>query len=459
MHILQIIIKNTSTLDFTLPVLWKLSNMDNSIKISILYCVFDKKQILRKSQFYSGILDDVGITQYDLASFINPKFRFSIPFLRKLFSFASADKVSIKDTYVKHQNKGLVSRIGITISELVHNYGIKGMMLNFVLNIAHYIQKKWLLKLIDFNSILPILNADYILYDSRDTSNYIGRSSFYAFFEKTQTPIGLVPHAPHLRDPVSEFAPFDEKGNALPDYCQFWVPLKYGTPWLAIPDKKKNFFITGYPGMDSQWLNFLKSRNNSYVKNNKKLKVLFVIRRYLPKGESRTEQTDDFIINYEDFIEPLKALNNCLLALCSYELIIKPHPSNNYQELLKDIQSLHIKNYSISYEPIYQHIGEVDMVISLPSTVLLISAMAGIPTIIINNELQQKIHKRWSILEDMYSKMSYFLPNLESMKYVLDEIINVDHKNRYNSSDIQHLRNFYDDNATDKVIHCIDVKS
>ena len=73
LHVLQIVIKNTSTLDFSLPVLWGIRNRLPKAKISILYTFLNKDQILRGSEYMSDFCAENNINQYDLCDFLNRK--------------------------------------------------------------------------------------------------------------------------------------------------------------------------------------------------------------------------------------------------------------------------------------------------------------------------------------------------------------------------------------------------
>ena len=212
----------------------------------------------------------------------------------------------------------------------------------------------------------------------------------------------------------------------------------------------------GYPGLDSEWLEYLGSGGDKKSSKAKRegggrKKCLFIIRRYLPEGEERSPDLDPFIIDYNDFMQPLKMLSNGISRVDEeIELIVKPHPVNNYKVLAGDFEKAGIKYWSISYEPIYALIGEVDIVVSLFSTILLVPAMAGIPTIITNTRLQEHVHKEWDLLERMYTGMQFYLKDVnklpETFCSVLDMIKSGDSE-KYCKDDINHLRYYFPDGA------------
>jgi hypothetical protein len=353
---------------------------------------------------------------------------------------------------------------------LLKNHGIKLLLSSIVSNFLVYVERSVGPRIVQLEKILPALNADVFLFDNRAKTTLYGRALLYKYFDNVKKPVILIPHAPHLRDPISEFCPFDEKGNPLPDYCDFWIPLRFGTPWVQLPERKKQFSIVGYPGCDSEWLRHLLQKDPKDIAGienktiaGKKKKCLFIIRRYLPIGQRRPSSLDPFIVDYNDFSKPLKALTKAI-NICEdeIELIIKPHPSNNYYALVEDFRKTVIDNWSISYEPIYALLKEVDIVVSLFSTILLVPAIAGIPTIIVNSKLQQHVHRTWDLLREMYTGMRFYVEDVEQLPKIFCDIL-AEIKNNGNekvvSHDINHLRYYFPDGAIAHSLERINVIS
>ena len=97
MHVVQIVIKNTSTLDFTLPVLWKLRQKHPDIKISILFTSLSKAQILRQSNFMEEFCEKHQINQYDFCDFFPSRFLLLKKIVNLLFKNSYSDKLEIED--------------------------------------------------------------------------------------------------------------------------------------------------------------------------------------------------------------------------------------------------------------------------------------------------------------------------------------------------------------------------
>ena len=109
-HIVQIVIKNTSTLDFTIPLFWKIKEKYPKCKISILYCVFDKKEILRDSRFFTNFCKNYDIKEYDFSDFLKNSIIPLKSFFKAIFLKSKADKLSfyeIKENLKRFNIKAL----------------------------------------------------------------------------------------------------------------------------------------------------------------------------------------------------------------------------------------------------------------------------------------------------------------------------------------------------------------
>ena len=63
MKVLVLVIKNTATLDFVIPLLWKISREVRGASMSVLYCSLSRRKMLRRSEFYSHFLRSCGISE------------------------------------------------------------------------------------------------------------------------------------------------------------------------------------------------------------------------------------------------------------------------------------------------------------------------------------------------------------------------------------------------------------
>jgi hypothetical protein len=426
-HIVQIVIKNTSTLDFTIPLFWHIKNHHKNVRISILYCVFDRKEILRNSFFFTDFCREYDIQVYDFSDFL----KWNNPLLKSVLKSVRNDRMTFFE--IKNKLKNINIGAFVDLTKLIL-YKVKLIALR---------------RSINFSSILPKISPDVVFFDNRNDTSFVGRSEIFSYLYNYKPPTYLIPHAPHMRDPISEFCSFDERGDELPDFCYFMIPFKYGTPWIGREEKKEQFFVSGYPGLDSDWLQYC-GKIDSESQNKDAINLLFIIRRFLPEGVKRTADTDIFIIDYEEFIGPLRLIKNSILKSGkNIHLIIKPHPANNYRELESVMKLEGIKSWEISHEPMYGLLSKVNVVCSLASTVLLIPAMANIPTIIFNTKLQKQIHSEWGRLKDLYTNMHFYLNKNNKFQSVFFEIVNNIDK-EYNEKIIREL---FEDSSSKNIVN------
>ena len=445
-HILQIVIKNTSTLDYTLPIFWKLKNGYPDIKLSILYCVPNKCQILRDSQYFYRFFKLHSIKEYDFGDFIKPNFRS----LKWLYRYHHSQSPWDRE----NETRSLVSSSSIFDNIKYLYKRIKNKLINTLTSTK---------RIVSFDKILDILCPDAVLFDNRTVTDFDGREHFYRYFEINKIPVILLPHAPHYRLP-DDFCPFDEKGKALPAYCIDWIPFKHATPWVRLPHKSSQFQYIGHPLLDSDWCDNLFKNNKtteSSLKANSQLKCMLIIRKFLPKGIQRTDDTDPFIIDFEDFFPQLKSIAKALKDISKkVELIIKPHPSNNYNEVKKVFMESGIHNWRISPEPFFDLLPKIDFVISFCSTSLLFPIAWRIPTVILDSKLQRYVHRNWDKLKELYTGFQFYQSDNSGLTESLKKITQLSDKKingttLHANEDYQHLRRFFPDFSTDRAIDSI----
>lgn len=427
MNILMLVIKNTAAMDFALPLLCKIKQQNPQARVSVLYCALSRKKILRESRFYSDVLSRYGISQYDFADFLQAPYVVIKGLWRRLCSKSNWDS-SPPDQQLRRFPGG----------SLVAHY-----MTYFLSRLDNFLTHR-----VNSQHILPSLNPDIVLFDNTAATRFYGREHFYEYFSKVRKKVVLLPHAPHHAY-ATAFTPFDEQGEKLPDYCEFWMPFKFAEAWAKVPERKSQFAYVGYPGMDSEWLEQFKQDNQ--FRSERPLRCLFIIRRFLPKGRARGPGDDAFIYDYDEFSYCLNLMTRALEnAKVDIELIIKPHPSNDFQTLKDVFTESGLPNWRISPESVYANLSECDFVISLYSTVPLITAMAGIPTVLLGGRFQTMIQKE-DILKQLYSGLYFYLDDPDDLPSRLKEVIKVASERRQSGKawqkDIEHLRYFYPDGA------------
>lgn len=443
MNILMLVIKNTAALDFALPILWKIKQEHPRAQVSVLYCTLSRKKILRESRFYSKILSTCGINQYDFADFLQAPYAVLRGLWRRLCSRSNWDSLSW-DRRLRQFPAG--KQVA---------YYLQG----FISHLESFLTRK-----VNFQQILPSLNPNIVLFDNTIVT-HSGQEYFYAYFSSVKKKVILLPHAPH-HSTTTAFTPFDEAGEELPDYCEFWMPFKFDRTWERLLERKSQFAYVGYPGLDSEWLDQFKSGNHLHLTEKSRsscskesLRCLFIIRKFLSKGQTRTPDVY-LTYDYDEFSYYLNLVGTALKnAEVDIELIVKPHPSNDLQTVKDVFSGSGIPNWQITRESVYVLLPECDFVISLYSTTMLIPAMAGIPVVLLNSRIQSVVHQE-DAMKRLYTGLYFYLENPEDLPLRLKEVIGIAYEQRRTNQavwngDIEHLRYFYPDGAMHKALELL----
>ena len=432
--ILQLVIKNTSELDYSIPLLWKISKNDD-YKVFVLYCNLNKSQFLRQSSYYSNLLESWSILEYDFFDFSNFILLPLVPIFRKLLAKPYSDRSPgeiFKSIYNLPPHKWFLGIPAWLFFKTCWAFCIKKLEL-------------FLQSLIPVDRILKTINPDLILFGNRTKTDFKNREKLFSFFYQKKVPVILLPHGTHEVHPYKEFIPFDEQGESLPEFCEFWSSMKFETPWEILPEKKHLFQVVGYPGLDDEWVQFLKKQNVEKKNSNKKYNVVTVLRKYLPEGVIKPKDYDPFTLQYDEVLNFLSNVQKAVEEIKDnhFEFIFKPHPSNNFTSLKEIIKRAGIKSFKISDGPIYELLPETDLVVSIFSTVLLVPVIHNIPVITVNTPLQNYVHNRWDKLKDLYSGLTYFTENNPtSIGVAIKDIIHKPNKNTI-EHDKHHVLDFY----------------
>ena len=426
MKILIITVKNAAVLDFVLPMCWNLTHTSHNPEFSVLHCSLNKTRILRNSRFYTREFNKLKIPQYDLLDLASPTNWLILLPLRLLFRNSHDYYATQEKRYAKYP--------------LLHH------ILKKVKDCQYILETKYT-NLIDYGKILSKLEPDLILLDNTSLKDLSESKYLYKALAKYQKRVILLPHAPH-HSTTKAFTPFLPE-NPLPPFCEYWMPFKYDKTWVVLPAKKRQFFYTGYPGLDQKWLNYLK--RNPTQSRSQQLKCLLIVRKFMPKGVKR-QQDDHFAYEYQEFSSLIRMVVDLVYTTNNnIQIVVKPHPSNDRRALFTLFKELGVQNWIISNEPIYDQISVTDFVISLYSTILLVPAIVGIPTILIQSTRQEESHKD-PHMRELYTKLSYYSKDLRSFRRNAKEVIQHCTTQspvvaRKIEADKKHIRNFFPNKA------------
>ena len=294
-----------------------------------------------------------------------------------------------------------------------------------------------------------------MLFDHRTRVDFVGREHFLNYFETRRLPVVLLPHAPNNTGTTAFVPFFDQKDNLLPDYAEYWMPFRFDRIWEMVPTQRDQFRYVGYPGLDSDWLGFLDTRKRTTRRD--ALRCLFIIRRFTAPGGT----AGDNVLSYDEFVGLVGEVERAIRQVgAEVELIVKPHPSDRELHRIQEVFSRSgIERWRLTFESIYQSVQEVDLVISVYSTTLLIPAMMGKPTVLLHCSTQDALD-RWEEIRELYHGLHYYLENPEDLSVRLREVTGVLRRQSESSvppwdRDIGHLRHFYPDGAAARCLEAI----
>ena len=422
MKILQIVQTNSNTLDTTLPFLWYLKKTDPNFQITILYCVTNKKQILRKANFVNSFCLENGIQQIDLTDLINaPKWLKKS--LRFFFQINNNDSYSLKESLKNPVNFILKKKyrfIGMSLRKRIENY------------IGNHF--------VDQNRIDYYIRPEVILFDLREKSRFVSRDKLFNYLYTKELPTLLLPHSPHNINPEAGIAAFDEKGEYFPKFTKYLQPFKYSKIHEIFPEREKDFIYFNYPAYDSNWIRFNKESKTSVVK--KKTTCLLMIRSFHAKGKT-TPDGDFFRIDYETNFNLITRIRDSFNE--EVDFIIKPHPKASLPQVNELLADCELKNYKVTYDSFYELLPSVDLVIANFTTSLLLPIFYEIPTIIIEDYVLDHVAK-WDVMQKMYSGLELYCKR----EHDLGELVNYALNKYVPQSDIDFLRLYFPDHYLEK---------
>jgi len=427
--ILYFVFRNTSTLDYGLPVICELKKKYKDYDITVLYCTYNKTQIIRDAKYYNEMFNKFDITAVDYGDLISVKSNILKRLLKFIFSVSSNDVIGIKSFF-----KNPFFMFGKNIKYILHSYRKK--IENFIIN-----------KYLKMDHIIENINPNLILFDHRGKNKIFlpQEDIVYNFIERKNIKVVLIPHANHALGETDEFHPFGIGNKKFPNFCDQWIASNYAKPYLLVDKKQRNQFDEiGYPGVDSSWINSI------IRKNNNKMNILIITRRISAKGYPENAD-DDIIVNYMTFVKYVKTINSTLKEVFgnNFNLILKPHPSSSYPEILRALKDAEIENYDISYEPFYELLSFTDLVVTEFTTAIAFPVLYKIPVILIYTPLLDSIYKQWDVCRDLYGELSSLIYSIEELEKTIKTIIN---SPQLAEKDYLHFRKFYPDGAMQRAV-------
>ena len=300
----------------------------------------------------------------------------------------------------------------------------------------------------NFENFFEVLRPDIVILDNRNHQSFPASNKiFEKIFSSDATKI-VTPHAPHYIDPYFAFSHVNPVGKEIYSDCDVWLPFRYSKPHLKHPNLSNQFFYSGYPGLDSDWLRYCKKQ----IKPKKtRVQCLYIARKFFSKNTKRQGASDFVTMEFSEVLKDLKNIRDAFLQMgVEFELQFKPHPSGRRDLVEQLLEEASLSHFSINLEPVYRNLSAVDVVVSPYSTAVLIPAMTGIPTVVINTDIQKKINSHWDKVCEMYQGLVFFIER-ESLNPTLGQILQ-EGKKSFENKDINHLRNYFPDGSISRCI-------
>jgi hypothetical protein len=414
------ITKNISELDFILPVVRHVKLLWPKVNINVMYCVHDKRQILRKCALYSELFNELGVKEYDLLDFFNGS---GLKKLRECFEESRWDSgkesALLPAVFSRRIKMWRQLRAERRVEEGLDYRGLKGSLSSDIYFWPHRSIYPGIAEMLWEK--LACAEAENVLYPH---GPYYSAGSFE---------VPLPPDCRVARD------------GEIPDNFDFWYPHKADDIPERYSSSKDNIFFSGYPGLDTGWLDFIRKRYGKERTPEAPVRFLFLIRKFMDNS------TDAWAYETSEFAAICKSISRGIEdSGVEVEFTVKPHPSNDYTAVRRFLDDMGLSKWKITYDPVYLATVKSDVVVSVPSTSNLIPVLSGLPVVFLATSVR-KAFNRWNGMEDLYPDTLRFFAATngeipirikEAVNLVLSKDSDMDALNK----DIEHFRLEFPDN-------------
>lgn len=419
MNILQVVFDNPNTLDTSIPALWYLRQQHPDANITIFYCVGNRAQVLRNTKFVDRFCEENHITQLDYADLLRlPEVGKKI--WRTMFRTSRFDAFPIKEALASPRlffSKAL-AHLGTSLRSAIE-FRLGGYLIDPAQN-----------------NIVP--DADIVLWDHRGRRRSYRGGDFYPAIYDRQPITFLIPHAPSDMSAHSGIVAFDEAGEYFPAFCKYWVAFGLMRQHEKFPGRHDDFVQLGYPAFDSEWIAHVRSVT---PERSGRKRCLLLTRNFLLEGLPSREDLWAYP-PYQDVVNFINRVADANEQLGSpLDFVIKPHPKAGEERTRDLVRKTRLTHWSISYEPVFSQLFDYDLVITSYTTSFLSLQMAGVPVILVEDDLQNYALAQWDVLPDLFGNLSlYCRPDddlAEFTRFALNDYVP--------DADVTHLRRFFPD--------------
>lgn len=377
--IVQILIKNTSTLDFSIPVLLELKKRGHEV---ILIDLCRKKNSL--SSLYANLIKEYDIEYISREDLFPKTFQYILKFL---------DQIELRAAPVRLEEfLSAEKRISGILNFVFRNLG--SIVFN-ILRISFY--KYTSLLRGPASRLLALLDeCDVILWDHRTSTSFYFNDYIVSHLKDYSGQIFLVPHAPHMRDPVTEI--YLPVTGCLNENYNYLLPLNWSDNDVVYSSHEARFLHCGYPGFDESWRAEVESRSEQKHAGT----VLILMRPFSDQSINDRSKIDHYVLSYTETVDWLLACKK-QIGNDVERIHLKLHPSNSEKAVEDLLQEINFPvEVKILNEDIFMSVAKVDTVYGFYSTTLLIASAFGCKTYCMRTSLVERSFKDWPILEQVY---------------------------------------------------------
>ena len=436
-----------------LPVLWKIREGYPNAKITLLIAEINKHHLIRDGVFYMRFCEHHNIELLDFIDFLPNWLRPFRNLLRQLTKRAPVDGQSdnrVIDFILYHLTKFLKNQVDYTLA------------LSAVSADLLFINDEWW-------DELPKLLMDLIIKHHRKIFLAQHGPTILAHEKPSDMQERVMLYAiPTLVDGIQSGKVFHQHWFETPNgvgiyrhviarepllgpYQSKQVPLAY----MGLEDREESIELerltyVGFPGFDSEWFNYvdmlmLQVTAFSTIVPRTAARYSFML---LTRDISDVYKSRSSTTTLKNFIKILETLKNTFDD-CNFIMILKPRPAQNLDELRSLMRSVGYTNYIIVSDAICCVLPHIDFAITLQSSGAYYPLLHGVPCIeIINAERGQRNY----IFNQMELNLRRVVIDLNDLSKQCHELVDELKMSLAIANDVEHMRKFYPDGATNLII-------
>jgi hypothetical protein len=444
--------KKTGGLDLMLPVLWKIREGYPQAKITLLIAEINKHHLIRDGVFYMRFCEHHNIELLDFIDFLPNWLRPFRNLLRQLTKRAPVDGQSnnrVVDFILYHLTKFLKNQVDYTLA--LSTISADMLFINdewwdelpkplMDLIIKHH-RKIFLAqhgptilaheKPSDMQERV-MLRANPTLVDGIQSGKV-----FHQHWFETPNGVGIYRHV-IAREPL--LGPYQSKQ----------VPLAY----MGLEDREESIELerltyVGFPGFDSEWFSYLKGLISVYPSfsilptKRKKLRYMLLTRDVMELGDTRRKSTS------EDLTSILKTLQQEIHGQYEVEILVKPHPKQNINNLKRFLHDIGFENPLVVADALYVVLPSVDFAITMQSSGSYYPLIYGLPCI---HLMKGEYGQRDYLFNEMEYNLNRVVTDLDEFPNACRALMQELHTYQPIANDVEHMRKFYPDGATNLII-------